>query len=107
MINCAYRGIYFSCRNCFVSTDEAQTIRSFVRAASHPRIQFARVNETLWGLYILRKNKEYTQSEDYCIKTLVLCIGKQPNSSTWVLNSNLQLEGNGQLIPEKEQNYFW
>lgn len=41
------------CRECFISTDDAQT-RSFVRAASktHPHLQWAKIPERLWSIYL-------------------------------------------------------
>lgn len=61
-------------RKCFVSTDDTQTLRSFVRAASssHPHLQCAKINDTLWGLYTLGLTKAYCQSAQSKVKKCVL-----------------------------------
>ena len=35
------------------------------------------------------------------------CIGRQPKSTVWVLNSSVQINEDGNLIPKEEQSYVW
>jgi len=35
------------------------------------------------------------------------CIGRQPKSKVWVLNSSIQIKEDGNLIPKEEQTYVW
>jgi len=37
----------------------------------------------------------------------VSCIGQQPDSKVWVLNSSIQIAANGSLIPSQQQEYIW
>ena len=99
----------FSLRNCFVSVDDAQTLRSFLRAASgsHPHLQCAKINDTLWGLYTLNLTKAYSQSSQKKVKTLVSCIGRQPESDVWVLSPTVQVDGYGQEIPLDRHEFYW
>ena len=39
------------------------------------------------------------------VKMLVSCIGRQPNSDTWVFNSDLQVDKHGDEIQDHE--YYW
>lgn len=92
-----------------MSTDESQTIRSFVRAAAkrHPHLQYAKIDDTLWGLYIWTLNKGYTQCDGHIVKTLVSCIGRQPGNPVWMCNPDLQVNENGAEIPMEEQAFYW
>lgn len=96
-------------RKCFVSTDDTQTLRSFVRAASssHPHLQCAKINDTLWGLYTLGLTKAYCQSAQSKWKTLVSCIGRQPESDVWVFSPSIQVDINGKEVPLHEQEFYW
>jgi len=35
------------------------------------------------------------------------CIGRQPDSKVWVLNSNIQISADGQLISVHDQKFVW
>ena len=63
--------------DCFVSTDDNQTVRSFVRTASksNPHLQWAKISDKLWSLYVLNMAKEYQNSGSYKQKTLVSRVG--------------------------------
>ena len=97
------------CRDCFISNDDAQTLKSFVRAASkiHPNLQHAKISDSLWSLYTLKLSKEFSRSGTYAQKTLVSCVGKQPRSTNWVLSPDVQINCDGHLIPPAEQKFFW
>lgn len=97
------------CRDCFITNDDAQTLRSFVRAASkvHPNLQHAKISDSLWSLYTLKLSKEYMKSGTCTQKILVSCVGKQPRSSDWVLSPDVQINCDGQVIPLHEQKFFW
>ena len=96
-------------RDCFVSTDDNQTVRSFVRAASksHPHLQWAKIPDKLWSLYMLNMSKEYQRNPNRLQKTLVSRVGKQPTSHTWVLSPDVQIDHNGKLIPKRDQKFYW
>ena len=98
-------------RDCFVSTDDNQTVRSFVRAASnsksHPHLQWAKIADKLWSLYMLNMSKEYQRNPNRLQKTLVSRVGRQPNSNTWVLSPDVQVDHHGQLIPKRHQKFYW
>lgn len=51
--------------------------------------------------------KEYHRSGTYKQKTLVSRVGKQPDSHTWVLSEDTQIDGEGKLIPFDKQEYYW
>ncbi len=95
--------------NCFVSVDDAQTLRSFVKAAStsHPQLQCAKISDTIWSLYTLGLTKAYSQSPEKQVKTLVTCIGRQPNSCVWVFSPNVQINSRGEEIPLHLQQFYW
>lgn len=92
-----------------MSTDDSQTIRSFVRAASksHPHLQYAKIDDTVWGLYILSLNKEYTQSHGRTMKTLVSGVGRQSGHKVWAFNPDLQINERGEKIPVEEEEFYW
>lgn len=96
-------------RKCFVSTEDSQTLRSFVRAASssHPNLQYAKISDTVWGLHILTMSKAYAQSVDYRVKTMVSNVGRQPKSNVWVFSDSLQIDGMGQIILPEDQTFYW
>ncbi len=90
-----------------MNTDDSQTLRSFVRAASktHPHIQCARISDTLGGLHMLQMTKEYCQSSEYQVKTLVSCIGRQPDTDVWVFNPHVQIDKLG--CEMQRHKFFW
>lgn len=92
-----------------MSIDDSQTTRTFVRAASkhHGHLQWAKIPERLWSLYILNMAKGYQQSSMYVQKTLVSRVGRQPDSSTWVLSPHVQIDRHGKEIPKQKQKFFW
>ena len=99
----------FLYRECFVNVDDAQSIRSFVHAASkgHPQLQYAKISDELWSLHLLNLTKAYMSTNDCAVKTLTICLGRQPGSDVWVLNQTLQLTQNGNLIMKEDQMFHW
>lgn len=41
------------------------------------------------------------------IKKAAVCLGRQPDSNTWVLNDKVQLNDLGETIPSDEAEYIW
>ena len=76
-------------------------------STSHPHLQCAKINDTLWGLYTLQLTKAYSQSSNKRVKTLVTCIGRQPNSDVWVFSPSVQVDSEGLEIPLDQQQYYW
>ena len=99
----------FLYRECFVNVDDAQSIRSFVHAASkrHPQLQYAKISDELWSLHLLNLTKAYMSTNDCAVKTLTICLRRQPGSDVWVLNQTLQLTQNGNLIMKEDQMFHW
>ena len=80
------------CSECFISTYNTLTVRSFVKSASKysPHLQAATIPDKLWSLYILNMAKDYAKSgTDYSHMTLASRVGKQPDSNTWVLSPDV------------------
>ena len=74
----------------------------------HPNLQSAKIPETKWSLYILNMSREYKSGNpNLQPKILVSCLGKQPDSETWVLSKDVQIDSKGHLIPKENQKYFW
>ena len=100
-------------REAFVSNDDAQTIRSFVKAARkvHPALQYTKTSDTLWSQYIFKLCQEYRQLSTFTTKTLVVSVvvsvGKQPSTDVWVLGESLQLDAWGSQIPAEDQQFYW
>ena len=42
-----------------------------------------------------------------CSLQAVSCIGQQPESKVWVLNSTTQIESDGELIKTEEREFLW
>ena len=98
-----------TCRSVFISNTDATTPRTFVTAGNRviPSIQYVRMSETLWHRHIFNSCKSFHQSAANRKLLLATCLGRQPGSDVWVLSEHLQLSGDGQLIPENHQKYFW
>lgn len=96
-------------RECFVRVDDAQSVRSFVHAASrcHAQLQYATINDELWGLHIFNLTKAYMAMPNHQIKTLAKCVGQQPGFKIWVLNKSLQLTKEGTFILQSDQAFYW
>ena len=92
-----------------MSTDDVQTLRSFVKSASrcHPHLQCAKISDTLWGLYALGLTKAYCESAQKKVKTFVSCIGRQPRSDVWIFNPDVQVDIHGRQLSVDEQEYYW
>ena len=86
-----------------------QSLRSFVRAASkcHPHLQCAKISDMLWSLYTLGVTKAHCQSEESQVKTLVSCVGRQPNSEVWVFSPIVHVDIHGRQIEFCDQEYYW
>ena len=100
----------FFYRECFITNDDAQTIRTFVRAARQSHItmlQNSKISDTLWSQYIFRLGQEYLKSSSCQVKVLVACVGKQPGSNIWVFNETTQIDSNGRLVPLEQQRFHW
>ena len=50
---------------------------------------------------------EVTKGPGMAQKTIVTCVGKQLNSTTWVLSPEVHIDKFGQLIPLEQQEYYW
>uniref|UniRef100_A0A1X7V2L7 Uncharacterized protein n=1 Tax=Amphimedon queenslandica TaxID=400682 RepID=A0A1X7V2L7_AMPQE len=89
--------------------DDAQTIKSFARAASKSLefLQWAFIPERMWCLFVLNMAKEYQRSSRFKQKILVSRVGKQPESDVWVLSPNVQISSKGKLIATEKKKYFW
>ena len=92
-----------------MKTDDTHTIGTFVKAASsvHPGLYFATISKTAWGLYMFEMGKQFQRSAAYNVLTLATCLGRQPDSKTWVLGSTLQVDDSGRKIPRERQQYLW
>ena len=94
----------------FISNTDASTPRTFVTAANRviPSMQYVRMSETLWHWHIFNSCKSFHQKSANRKLLLATCLRRQPgNDDVWVLSEDLQLRGDGQLIPEYQQKYFW
>lgn len=47
------------------------------------------------------------RGDQKCSLQAVSCIGRQPESKVWVLNSTTQIASDGELIPTQEQEFLW
>ena len=47
------------------------------------------------------------QGDQKCSLQAVSCIGRQPESKVWVLNSTTQIASDGELIPKEQQEFLW
>ena len=68
---------------------------------------YAKINDELWSIYIFELVEAARQTGGWTSKTLVTCVGRQPDSSTWVLGPDVQIDDRGELIPPEEQQYYW
>ena len=50
--------------------------------------------------------REEGENQKYSLEA-ASCIGRQPKSTVWVLNSSVQINEDGNLIPKEEQSYVW
>lgn len=57
--------------------------------------------------YIRKLIKEAFVDHGKASKLAVSCIGRQPNSTVYVLNNNVQIDDEGRLIPKERQTYVW
>ena len=98
-------------RDCYVSDDDAQTLKSFVKAArSHDfHINCAHISQSLWSMYIFKLSQDFLQScnSSSSMKTMVSCLGRQPNSDVWVFGPEVQMDLTGRIIPPEELRFFW
>lgn len=62
-------------------------------------------NDTQFSLFLQFLKKE--AGRNLPIRKAVTFIGKQMNSSVWVLGKELQIDGEGQVVPEDECAYMW
>ena len=99
----------FNNRECFVSNDDAHTLSSFVKSASrcHPNMRACKVPNNVWDHFIFLRAEEYCKGPHFKTKTFVVCVGRQPESSVWVMNPELQFDSNGQLIPKRDEMFYW
>ena len=62
-------------------------------------------NDNQFSLFLQFLKKE--AGRNLPIRKAVTVIGKQGNSSVWVLGRDLQLDAEGEVIPNPEQTYMW
>jgi hypothetical protein len=48
---------------------------------------------------LMQECPSFRRSAGYCSKVLVCSVGRQPNTDTWVLGQDVQIDGQGMLIP--------
>ena len=96
-------------RKCFITNDEACTIRTFTKAAnkSLKGVQHVKCNDALWGRYIFQECGNFRSSTNFKSKTLVSAIGQQLNSNVWVLGPNVQINDKGELLEHKDFSFYW
>lgn len=96
-------------RQCFISNDNSHSLATFCKAASYymPSIRRSKVPDSLWAQFIFEMAEEFCQEPNHPTMTMVTCIGRQPQSSVWVFNSEIQINAMGELIPKEDQEYFW
>lgn len=108
-VYCTIVTIIYLFREFFVSTDDAGTLRTFMRAArnSHVDLRCAKVSDSLWGLYNLQLTESYARSPNYSVKTLVTSIGRQHGTKVWVFGPTVQIDQNGRAVPYNQQKFYW
>ena len=92
-----------------MSTDDAGSLKSFMRAArnSHIDLRCAKISDSLWALYMLQLTESYSRSPEYVVKTLVANVGRQNGTKVWVFAPDTQIGGDGCTIPTSRQEYYW
>ncbi len=92
-----------------MNVDDTHTIDSFVKAGQRkdPNLHYVAISKTAWGLYTFELVKEFQSSSRYNVLTLATCVGRQPESTTWVLGPMVQVDEDGLLIPPERQQFYW
>lgn len=101
--------IHYTCRHCFVSNHDLQTLRCFVTTVvqKHKTLYYAKISDSLWSRFILDMSQDFLKSHEKKIMTLVTAVGKQPSSDVWVLGPTIQINKDGELISKERQLFFW
>ena len=73
----------------------------------HPNIRRSKISDSLWSQFLFEMAEEFCQQPNHKYKKMVSCVGRQPGSSVWVLNEEVQIDDEGNLIPKDLQEYFW
>ena len=96
-------------RDCFIDNDSAQTLSSFCKVAIevHPGIRRSKCSDEMWAQYIFEMAESFCSDANHKKKTVVTCVGRQPDSDIWVLAPHIQINIDGQKIDESDEEYFW
>ena len=96
-------------RECFVTNEDASTLRSFTKAASRTLkgVQHVRCKDTLWSRYIFQRCSSFRASSSFKSRTLVSALGLQPNSDVWVLGPETQINSKGELLDKDDLPFYW
>lgn len=95
-------------RLCFFTTSEAKSTRTFVKVLNESvecgslmcQLFDSELNKYIMNLTteFRREQKRLGQQKNQYIKTAAICLGKQPDSSIWVLNSEVSLHGEIEMV---------
>lgn len=72
-------------------------------------LHYALMGDSKWSLYMLQRTDDYLQSADFNRKKMIVVsvVGRQQDSTTWVMGPNIQMDSDGSIIPEDRQEYYW
>ena len=97
-------------RLCFVTTDDSQTSRTFVRAINKVLRTDLRclLRDGSLGALLIKKARERRQRGPIPYKTACSILGRQPGTDTWVFGPKLFVEGvSGSLIQSTNSDLVW
>ena len=109
--------IPISCRECFFTLKDAKSTSNFVQALNESlesgalmcQLYNAELNKYVMKLIndFGRKQIQNGVPRLQYVKKAAECLGRQPGSKIWVLNSEIQVDDNGDLITPDESPYIW
>ena len=95
-----------TCRACFFTMESPSFKSKFIAQLNNSFGSGGMsLNDNQFSLFLQFLKKEV--GRNLPIRKAVTVIGKQGNSSVWVLGRDLQLDAEGEVIPNPEQTYMW
>ena len=91
-----------------MSDEDCGSFSAFCKAASWSltTLRKSHISDKMWSQYIFEMCEAFCEVEDHCVKHLVVCVGRQPESNVWVFGPDLQVDAKGREIQPKNYKYF-
>lgn len=102
---------------CFFTTSDAKSTRKFVKVLNQSlecgsimcQLQDAELDKYVMKITtdFCRRQKAIGRSKTEYVKNAAECLGRQPQSNVWILNSDVHTNENGEVIPQLQRDYIW